>query len=240
MMRVLLFILFLFHGLCSFAQSDATFSVAKKKKVFIECKYDTLAGDNYYYFKAYGISTKELIPGKFAGGQVWLNDTAVCIHTYNSTSSPKKHLLELFLRKDNSVMFSRNFTIMPKVNTEYTLGALTVFNQQPDILLESAGNTFGNKTSSKDSLLNKVNKQLALFTPRSLSNSRIISKLSIDFCRPGEIKRISTEGLKLSADMIKSLKTMDSGCYVLIYASYHSFNDPPEDRQIGPYRIDVR
>lgn len=239
-MKILLPILLLLNAVCAFAQTDATFSVAKKKKVVIECKYDTLAGDKYYYFKAYGISTKEIIPGKFSGGEVWMNDTAVCIHTTNNTSIPKKHLLELFLRKDNSVIFSRNFTIMPAANIPKHIAATPNINVTPDVVFNSNVFFEGTRTSSKDSLLSKVNKMLTHLTPISRSKSKITIKVKLIVKCGEENNTYNSTELKTTAEMEAAIKNMDEKCHIILMVDYHSFSDPPEDSQMGPYRFDIR
>ena len=163
-----------------FAQEEVTFIVVKKKKVYIECKFDTLVGNTFYYFKAYGVSTKDIIPGKFAGGEVWLNDTAVCVHTSGNTSSAKKYSLELYWKKDTREIFSRNFTIIPQAQMpEFSPWARTAF-KQPDIYI---GGMYyqGNFKSSKDSIQQKVSDILSSVSPSSMSKSRITQKMKISF-----------------------------------------------------------
>lgn len=234
-----IFILMLLHIVCP-AQSDATFTVSKKKKVQIEYTSDTLAGGTRYCFKVYGISAKELIPSKFGGGEVWLNDTAVCIQATNNTSSPKKHLFELLLKKDNSTVLSRQFIITPAANIPRHIASTPNINVMPDVVFFSGVYSQGNKTSSKDSLISKVEKLLTQLTPTSRSKSKVDIKLKITFKCSGETTDLQTTGLKLSPEMISKIKEMGNGCYFGVNVSYHSYCDPPEDVQMGPYRFDIR
>lgn len=239
-MKLIAIILFFVTPLCIFAQSDATFTVSKKKKVQIEYKSDTLAGGTRYCFKVYGISAKELIPSKFSGGEVWLNDTAVCIQATNNTSLPKKYLFELLLKKDNSTVLSRQFIITPAANIPRHIASTPNINVMPDVVFFSGVYSQGNKTSSKDSLISKVGKLLAQLTPTSRSKSKVDIKLNITFKCSGETTELQTTGLELSPEMISKIKEMGNACYFGVNVSYHSYCDPPEDVQMGPYRFDIR
>ena len=239
MRAISLFVIILLHVVCN-AQSDATFTVSKKKKVMLECRYDSLAGDTRYFFKVYGAGTKDLVVGKFSGGQVWLNDTAVGIHTVNTTSKPQKHTLELYYKKDNSLAYSRSFTVMPNVRIPAHIASTPVINVMPDVVFFSGVYSQGNKTSSRDSLISKVEKLLVQLNPTSRSKSKVDIKLKLTFKCKGQTTYLQTTGLKLSPEMISKINEMETGCYFGVNATYHSYCDPPEDITMGPYRFDVR
>lgn len=239
-MRIHCTILLLLTTLYAHAQSDATFVVSKKKKVQIDCRYDTLAGNSRYYFRVYGIATSELLPGKFSGGEVWMNDTAVGIHTINQSSTPKKHLFELYYKKDKTVAYSRSFIVMPGLHTPAYFAPAATINVLPDVVFQSGIYMQGNKTSSKDSLISKIEKLLVQLVPISRSKSKTDIKLKLTIKSNGQSTTLTNNRLQLSDEMIGRIKAMGKGDYLGVYTTYHSYCDPPEDIQMGPYRFDIR
>jgi hypothetical protein len=239
-MRTYSTILLLLTTLYVHAQSDATFTVSKKKTIQLDCRYDTLAGNTRYYFRVYGIATSELMPGKFGGGEVWLNDTAVGIQTINQSGSPKKHLFELYYKKDKTLAYSRTFTVMPGLHKPTFTPPAATINVLPDVVFQSGIYMQGNRSSSKDSLISKVEKLLVQLSPISRSKSKVTVTLKVTFKCKGQTTTLSANQLKLSPEMITKIKAMEKGDYLGVYTNYHSFCDPPEDIQMGPYRFDIR
>ena len=239
-MRALCIVIFFAVNATCFAQEEATFRVSKKKKVYIECQFDTLVGNTFYYFKAYGVSTKEIIPGKFSGGEVWLNDTAVCIHTAANTSSTKKYLLELFLKKNTNEIFSRSFTIVPKQKAgEFNPGLMRLINREPDIFIYNASYQ-GVYNWGKDSIEIKLKNLLERLSPISMSHSKITLKLKTSFECDGVKQDFFCSSLTLTSEIKERVKGIKSGCSIILNIDYHSFNDPPEDLPAGPYKILVK
>ncbi len=238
-MRTVGAILFVFVVVSCFAQDEATFNVSKKKKVYIACKSDTLAGNSIYYFKVYGVSTKDIIPGKFSGGEVWLNDTAVCIHTSGNTSSTKKYLLELFLKKNTSEIFSRNFTIIPKVKVaEFNPAVARFINRQPDIFLGIAY-YYGTFNWKKDSVEINLYDLLGRLKPTSISNSKITIKLKASFICDAAKQDLLSNSLILTPEIREKVKGIKKGCSIILTVDYHSFSDPPEDES-AEFKINVK
>lgn len=239
-MRTVTSITLLFVMANCLAQNEITFNVEKKKKVNIECKFDTLVGSSFYYFKVYGISPKEIIPGKFSGGQVWMNDTAVCIHTGDKTIPGKKYLLELFQKKNNASVFSKNFTIVPKAKMQAFNPVPTRFiNAQPDIYFSSTAIYQRNYTLKKDSVLQKLTEILSSLNASSFSKSRITVNLQMTFECNGVKEVFAGTGLELTAEMKEKIKRLNGGCKIMANLNYHSFSDPPQDSPMGPYQIEI-
>ncbi|MBP6731300.1 MAG: hypothetical protein KA149_04535 [Chitinophagales bacterium] len=217
------------------AQTETTFTVSKKKTVEIECKSDTLQAGKYYYFKVYSAKTIDLIAGKFAGGEVWLNDTAVCIHTKDKLSTAKSYPLELFYKKDMSPAFSKRFNFIVEQQFERLPGRA---NQGPVyITLWQSPLTDGDSVSKK-----AMGEGIMLHAYQFSNDNRehkVISFKTAITCN-GKTETLSSSNAYLTPLMSGKLDNLQEGCVVVFKdIKYTSTNSSPDDLYAGPYRIFV-
>ncbi len=232
-MRAAFTILLLIACANCMAQTDATFTVSKKKTVEIECKSDTLLAGKYYYFKLYGAKTSDLIPGKFAGGELWLNDTAVCIHIKDKPLLAKNYLLELFDRKDMIAAYSKRFTVVAEQKFEGLPGRANV---SPVYI-----SLWQNPLQNGDSVSKKVVSEGIMLQAHQFANDnrehKVISfKIAIT-CN-GKTETLSSSNAYLTAEMKNAFTKVQPGCNLLFKdIQYSAVNSSPDNMYAGPYRI---
>ncbi len=217
------------------AQTETTFTVSKKKTVEIECKSDTLQAGKYYYFKVYGAKTIDLIAGKFAGGEVWLNDTALCIHIKDKPLLAKNYLLELFYRKDMAAAYSKRFSII----TEKEFDRMPFRANQSPVYIS----LWQNPLQDGDSVSKKIVSEGIMLQAYQFSNDnrehKVIS-FKIAITSNGKTETLSSSNAYLTTEMKNAFTKAQPGCTVLFKdIQYSAVNSSPDNLYAGPYRIFV-
>ncbi len=215
------------------AQTETTFTVSKKKTVEIECKSDTLQAGKYYYFKVYGVKTQDLIPGKFANGELWLNDTAVCIHIKDKLTLAKNFLLELFYRKGMSVAYSKRFTIIAEKEFDRAPGRA---NQSPVYI-----SLWQNPLQDGDSVSKNIVSEGIMLQAYQFSNDnrehKVIS-FKIAITSNGKTETLSSSNAYLTTEMKNAFTKVQPGSSLLFKdIQYSAVNSSPDNMYAGPYRI---
>jgi hypothetical protein len=235
-LRNCMLILFTFFIVSAHAQDETIFNVSKKQKVNIECRFDTLLNNSVYYFEIYSATAKSLIPGKFEGGEVWLNDTAVGIHTKAKTSADKKYRLELFLRKDGTSVFSKDFIILSEKDAHFRAPAfvgsrISIFAFGIDL----TGNDF---ISSK-----KVNTDNPLFAFGwgNLAKEYKVVSFSMSIACGGKTATLNSKTSYFTPEMKNELGGIKEGCVITFKdVKYTSTNSSPDDTFAGPFKLQVK
>jgi hypothetical protein len=224
------------------AQTEAVFRVSRSEIIQLIPDIDTLLGDEVYHFQIKGIAMKNINRIEFDGGKALETDSDVTIHTFAKPSALQKYVFKVFAVKNDIVVnaFQKNFIIVPKA-TLIPAPAPSFMSAPGDIVWYNVPPSVRFRYScKKDSLLIKLQTLLMLVTPASSSKSRIESTISIKITSGGTQQNYHLKDFVISNQLAEELNNLTSGAQVDCSIKCHSFYDPPEDANLGPYIFVVK